>query len=368
MKRYTIIFLVLISLVACNSAPEGFKLEGTLKGEVENGSEVYLRKTDDNNNLIEVDTTLIENGAFNFKGTTESPELGYLFFSAISGNIPVMLENGTIKVSAQKDSLTYASIKGTPQNQFFSDFLKENKGWAERARSMSKEMEEAVKRKDTVTMTALRDEYFELQQESKTFELKFAKENPNALISALILDKVYTTKSIPETQVQEIYDGFTPLIKETVVGKRISNKLVKSASTRIGGKAPDFSGPTPDGEQLALYDVLGKVTILDFWAAWCKPCRAENPNVVNVYNKYHEKGLNIVGVSLDRRSEDWKKAIVDDGLNWNHISNVNYFDEIAALYNVSAIPATFILDENGIIIAKDLRGVALENKIAELLD
>jgi thiol-disulfide isomerase/thioredoxin len=113
--------------------------------------------------------------------------------------------------------------------------------------------------------------------------------------------------------------------------------------------------------------VLGKVTIVDFWAAWCKPCRAENPNVVQVYNKYHDKGLNILGVSLDRRAEDWTKAIEEDGLVWNHVSNIKYFDEIAELYNVRAIPATFILDENGVIIAKDLRGPALENKISELL-
>jgi peroxiredoxin len=93
----------------------------------------------------------------------------------------------------------------------------------------------------------------------------------------------------------------------------------------------------------------------------------ENPNVVKIYNKYHEKGLNILGVSLDRRAEDWIKAIEEDGLTWNHVSNVQYFDEIAELYNVNAIPATFILDENGVIVAKNLRGEALEAKIGEML-
>ncbi|MDO1499000.1 TlpA disulfide reductase family protein [Winogradskyella maritima] len=108
---------------------------------------------------------------------------------------------------------------------------------------------------------------------------------------------------------------------------------------------------------MALADVLGKVTLIDFWAAWCKPCRAENPNVVSVYNKYHEKGLNIIGVSLDRTADAWKKAIEDDGLTWNHVSHVAYFnDPIAKLYNVNAIPAAFLLDENGVIIAKNLRG------------
>ena len=164
-----------------------------------------------------------------------------------------------------------------------------------------------------------------------------------------------------------MYDALTPDIRETTVGKRIKSKLEKNASTAIGNKAPNFSAPTPSGEELALNDVLGKATILDFWAAWCKPCRVENPNVVKLYNKYKEKGLSILGVSLDRRAEDWIKAIDDDGLEWHHVSNVRYFDEIAELYNVSAIPATFILDENGVIVAKNLRGPELEAKISELL-
>lgn len=368
MKRFSIIILVLIAVAGCNSSTDGFSLKGTLKGEVANGTEVFLRKTDANNQLIDIDTALVDDGSFIFKGSAEGPELAYLFISNVNGNIPVILENGSIKVSAQKDSLGFALTKGTPQNEMFSDFLTETRIWGRKARSMTKEMTIAVNSRDSVTMNALRDEYFELQQESRDFELKYARENPNALISALILDKVYTSKVISETEVQEIYDGFTPLIKESAVGKNIKLRLTKSETTRIGGKAPNFTGPTPDGGQLALYDVLGKVTILDFWAAWCKPCRAENPNIVKVYNKYHEKGLNIIGVSLDRRAEDWKKAIADDGLIWNHVSNVDYFDEIASMYNVTAIPAAFILDENGTIIAKDLRGQALEAKIAELLD
>ena len=164
-----------------------------------------------------------------------------------------------------------------------------------------------------------------------------------------------------------MYEALTPEIKETSAGKQIKTKLDNGAKTSIGSKAPNFSAPSPSGEEIALNEVLGKATILDFWAAWCKPCRAENPNVVRVYNQYKDKGLSILGVSLDRRAEDWKKAIQDDGLEWHHVSNVQYFDEIAALYNVTAIPATFILDENGVIVAKNLRGPALEAKISEML-
>ena len=367
MKKYVFTALLLGILMACNTSPDGFKLEGTLSGEMENGTQIFLKKTDEDNQLIEVDTALLENGKFTFTGTSEMPELHYLLINRVRGNIPVVLENGSIEVNAQKDSLAFAEMKGTLQNDLFANFLEESRSLAQRARSMSDEMRNATAHQDTASMASLRDEYFELQEEAKTFELKFAKEHPEALISALIIEKVLATKALPENEILELYETLTPTIKETVVGQRIKNKLDKLASTSIGVKAPNFSAPTPAGDELALNDVLGKITIVDFWAAWCKPCRAENPNVVQVYNKYHDKGLNIIGVSLDRRAEDWTKAIEDDGLVWNHVSNVQYFDEIAELYNVRAIPATFILDENGVIIAKDLRGPALENKIAQLL-
>jgi peroxiredoxin len=173
-----------------------------------------------------------------------------------------------------------------------------------------------------------------------------------------------------------LYAALSQEIKDTKPGKKVVELLENkkkseeaSKSTAVGAKAPDFSGPNPEGKTIALSEVMGKATLIDFWAAWCRPCRAENPNIVAVYKKYHDKGLNIVGVSLDRTEEAWKKAIADDGLEWHQISNIAYFDDqIAQLYNVSAIPAAFLLDENGVIVAKNLRGPELEAKVAELLD
>jgi len=137
----------------------------------------------------------------------------------------------------------------------------------------------------------------------------------------------------------------------------------------VGQLAPEFEGPSPDGNSFALKSNLGKITIIDFWASWCRPCRVENPNLVQLYRKNRNKGLSIVGVSLDKDKNKWIKAIEDDGLTWSHVSNLQFWnDPIAKLYKVTAIPATFVLDENGVIIAKDLRGIELYNKVEELLN
>ena len=119
---------------------------------------------------------------------------------------------------------------------------------------------------------------------------------------------------------------------------------------------------------VSLKESLGKVTIVDFWASWCGPCRAENPNVVALYNEFHSKGLNIVGVSLDKDAAKWKDAIAKDKLTWTHVSNLKFWDEpIAIQYEVQSIPATFILDASGKVVARDLRGEELRAKIASLL-
>jgi len=368
MKKLLGLLVGIVLLSACANDPDGFRIRGTISGEVSDGTKVYLKGIDENYRPVsDLDSTTIQNGKFSFEGAVNLPELRYIFIDSLTGNIPVINDKGTIEISAQRDSLSFAKLKGTPQNKLFSGYLEDSRSIGLKAQSISRDVRQAQAEGNSEVFEALREEMFELQEEAKTFELDFVKENTNSLISVFILEKVLAGKVLPESEIKTLLESLSPEIQETPVAKKVKGKLDKAMSTSIGAKAPNFSGPTPSGEELALYDALGKVTILDFWAAWCKPCRVENPNVVRVYEKYHDKGLNIFGVSLDRKAEDWKKAIADDGLAWNHVSNVNYFDEIAQLYNVNGIPATFILDADGVIVAKNLRGPALEAKIAELL-
>ncbi len=376
MRNTLFILVTLVLFASCNSKPEGYTINGTLTGEIADGVEIYLKKSGVNNQLIEVDTAKTENGMFVFSGVKDMPEMHYILIDKYVGYAVAVLENGEIDIAAHKDSLGVAKITGTVQNDFLNDYREKSKAVSRQAVNIQEDMKNASMMGDTVLINSLKEELNELRDEYKTFEIDYIKSNPNALISALLIDKAMNTRTSTTEELQELYNTLAPEIKETDAAKKVIKSLdalkereAKAKDTSIGAVAPNFSAPTPTGETLALNEVKGKATLIDFWAAWCRPCRAENPNVLKVYNKYHDKGLNIIGVSLDKTAEAWKKAIEDDGLTWNHVSNIAYFnDAIAKMYNVDAIPAAFLLDGNGVIVAKNLRGPALEAKVAELLN
>ncbi len=175
-----------------------------------------------------------------------------------------------------------------------------------------------------------------------------------------------------------MYNGLDESLKNSKPGKAVKTKLAELKTPSVGATAApaapagkwrtDFSAPDPQGKRISLKESLGKVTIVDFWASWCGPCRKENPNVVAIYKELHSKGLNIIGVSLDEDPVKWKEAIAKDKLIWTQVSNLKgWEDPIAKQYKVESIPATFILNEAGLVIAKDLRGPELRAKVAELL-
>lgn len=369
MKKILFVIAIAAIFVSCSGTTDGFTINGTIKGDVADGTKAFLKTSNDNRTIIEVDTATITNGTFVFKGVApETLDPHYIFIDKSRGNAIVFIENGDMEFTAHKDSLGLGNTTGTVQNDLFNALKMNSKIIRDKRNSIQKEYNNARQARDTATVNALRDEIKEIQDEAKTSELNFVKDNPNAAIAPLILNGMYSGRMIDLNETLKLLNGMTDEVKQMNVFKSLNNALTALKTTAIGSKAPDFSAPTPTGEKLALSETLGKVTILDFWAAWCKPCRMENPNIVNIYKKYHDKGLNIIGVSFDRNAEDWKKAIEDDGLTWNQVSNVKYFDEIAKLYNLNSIPATFILDEKGVIIAKNLRGKQLEDKIAELLN
>ncbi|MBL7849041.1 MAG: TlpA family protein disulfide reductase [Cyclobacteriaceae bacterium] len=152
-------------------------------------------------------------------------------------------------------------------------------------------------------------------------------------------------------------------------GKDFVSFAEKLKVTAIGQPAPEISLPDPNGKIISLSSLRGKYVLVDFWAKWCGPCRRENPNVVKAYRAFKGKNFDILGVSLDRNREDWVRAIEEDGLTWNHVSDLKYFESKAALdYNINGIPFSILVDPSGVIIAKNLRGNELHRKLAEVLN
>ena len=369
MKKIGTILLLLVVLVACNKVEKDtYKVTVSVDG-VEDGKQVYLQKPVDGQRPEVIDTMEVKEGKFEFTGKAESPQLHYLFFEGVRGVLPIILEEGDIQVTAYKDSLNFSKIEGSPSNEDFTAFIQGSKTIRDKMSDIQKKGMEAQQSGDTITMNTLKETFEEAQEEARNYENDFVDTHKESYISLLVIQQMMRTKSKTSEEVGVLFNDLSEDIKNTELGKTISEELGKANKLSVGAVAPDFSGPTPDGETVSLKGSLGKVTVLDFWAAWCKPCRAENPNLVKLYAEYHDKGLNVVGVSLDRKAEDWKKAIEDDNFPWTHISNLKFWqDPIAQEYNIRSIPATFILDENGKIIAKDLRGEALNEKIASLLN
>lgn len=372
MKKITLLALFTLSIISCNNLKDNeFLISGTANG-IENGKKVFV-EIQDENGVIAKDTGVIENGKFELKGSTDNIDLGFIRIENEKINLPIILEEGKIKINIVKDSLQKSTIEGTFNNDKFQKFNNESVAILEKVKKFEKEnnpkMQKALTENDTVTVNKIKKEYKNFQNDMNDYSKTFIKNNPDAFISVLLLENFLMREYIPATEIKSFYDKLDKKLVNTKSAQNIKKTLDLMLAVVVGKPAPKFSAKSPEGKLISLDESLGKVTIVDFWASWCAPCRKENPNVVALYNEYHSKGLNIIGVSLDQDATKWKDAIAKDNLSWIHVSNLKYWDEpIGKQYGISSIPATFILDAKGNIVAKDLRGDALRAKVKELLD
>jgi peroxiredoxin len=374
MQRIISILCICIFLISCNKEKtDGFVINGNLDNS-KNNSLVQLLRAEGRQTIV-IDSTRIIEKAFTLKGKIENPDMYFLTIEGIQGSLPFIVENETIDLTVYTDSIFASNIKGGKENNYFNDYQEFIKKIRAKSNKLTEEFNIAQQKQDTSKISSLRKEYKAMMEENDVNDLNFITKNKDAVLSGLILERALSANKLEFKKIKEIYTNFSDEVKNTRAGKVIAEYITANANTAIGSAVPNFSGPNPEGETIALNDIKGKVTIIDFWAAWCGPCRKENPNVVNVYEKYHSKGLEIIGVSLDGTPQQkdakqaWKDAIEKDKLTWHHVSNLQYFnDPIAKQFNINSIPATFIIDADGKIIAKNLRGPALEDKIAELLN
>jgi thiol-disulfide isomerase/thioredoxin len=381
LKYFLVIFLM--ASFSCQKDSKQDYVVSLNSNKLHNGMRSYLKVLDEKGQEKVIDTAIAMNNEITFKGSVTNPEIVFLDINGFNGSLMFFLENHDISIEMDTLNLALSKVQGSPLNEELTAFNQQIFEFREEMRPLTVEFREAFRNSDSLRMGEIRDSLNILGQKSIHFPINYAKEHPSSYLSLYIVEsQIGRSAQVGYLEVKEAYEQLDSSLKSLPMAKKAEKKLEverlkfeREKITAIGAKAPDFSALTPGGKELALSEVYSKskYTIIDFWAAWCGPCRRENPNLVRVYNKYQSKGLDIIGVSLDgqRGQKDpkaaWIKAIEDDKLSWNHVSNLQYFGPIAQKYNVNAIPAMFIVDQNGVIVAKNLRGRALETKMEELL-
>ena len=374
--KQLLILIILCSLYSCGdntSTP----IQGTATGMAE-GTSLYLEELGSNNRRIALDTAVVNTGKFAFTKTI-SDGTGLLILSeGNTGNQLLLVKDvQPLTLTLYKDSLSSSLVTGSIENELFNNYRNAAMQSNKKRQQLIQAMQKAQRETDGINVNIIRDQIAAMDAKFITEKKAVLENNTDKMVSVIALSDLINDKVLKIEESEAYYNSLSKDIQNSTVGESVQNYIAQLKSQRIasglasiGNKAPEFSAKTPDGKDLSLSETLGKYTIIDFWASWCRPCRMENPNVVNVYNQYHDKGLNIISVSLDKpdQRERWIQAIEKDKMDWYHVSNLQFWqDPIPRSYGVRAIPATFLLDENGIIIAKDLRGPALGAKIKELL-
>ncbi len=374
MKKFLLVVAVAAGIFSCNKTEDGtFVVEGTVKGV--DGKNIILERQDDSLGVIAIDTVKIENGTFKFTGKADEPAMYSLAIDGEENKSYLILETGVIKMEINRDSIFLNKVTGTYNNDQLTEFsskgLEFNKKMQDFQKRNQDVMVAAQNRNDTVAMKKLRDDFQLIRDEMDANNEKYIKEHPKAFISVLLIGNMFRVFEPDMEKIESLYDNLDPEVKNTKTGKLLAKRIADFNKVGIGKKAPDFAAPNPEGKMTKLSESMGRLTIIDFWASWCGPCRVANPELVAIYNEFHDKGLNIIGVSLDRpgQADKWKEAIAKDKLTWTQVSNLKFWqDPIAVQYGVQSIPQMFLVNEYGIIVAKDLKGDELRAKINEFLN
>lgn len=364
---------LIILLAACENENKGYQISGTVQNAPDGQKVIVSELNDSNTQVIPIDTAEVKDGKFELDlPEKEAPTISFLTIEGTRGNVVYIADNTPIEFTVYPDSIYSSEFSGGKDNAVLTSYLANVRDVSRRMNENRNSLREAMMNRDSVAILNLQAYEKQAFEEDKKEKAEIIEANPNSIVSVMILQDMLNSTAYSSSELIEFYEQLSPEVKEMPLAQTVKTRLDKMSKTDVGSKAPEFSAPTPEGEQLALNEVLGKVTLIDFWASWCKPCRVENPNIVDVYNKYHDQGFEIIQVSLDRpgQKDKWVQAIEDDNLEeWHHVSNLQFWqDPVAVEYGIRAIPAAFLLDENGKIIARDLRGDALGEKVGEVLN
>lgn len=334
---------------------------------------LYVRWVDDRDS-VRVDTAEYREGAFVLRGRVSHPRRAAMLvnegitsgdYFAVFGT-PVFLEEGDILAEAGK-GLADARVGGTPANeelQELNDSLRFYTAWEPGYRER---FGKYYRERDWESMGALRTERDSMDRKRRVVELAFVEGHPGSVVS---LDWIARSFNLArqKSRVEELFGGLTEELRQSAAGRKFAARIEATPSVEAGQPAPAFAAEDKDGRRVALGDFRGRYVLLDFWASWCGPCRAENPNVLKAYERFKGKGFTVLGYSLDESREKWLGAVEADGMPWTQvIGGGGLNDSVVRTYGVTGIPSNFLIDPEGRIVAVDLRGERLEKTLSDIL-
>lgn len=340
------------------------KISGVIP-EIKSGRLILIaQKTESSIDTLSV--TPFNNSSFTVEAKVSEPMVSTLLVEGYQGGFQVIIEPNSIFEAYLTNGKDAYIRGGNLQNTWhsFAEALKVKNEEIKIYRDKHEEYKRANKFRSASavndTIKALEKDYFDIIN-------KFEQTNKDNILSALLALNSIQAKGLSVSEMENLYANLGEGAKNTITGKLIKEKIGKLSSTEQGRKAPDFTLPNLKGSNVTLSQVKGKYKILDFWASWCGPCRLNKPILKKMYKEFHDKGLEIVSVSLDDKRDNWEGVVKKDDLNWIHLSSLKGWKcEVAKLYNVTALPSMFVLDSNNKIIATNLRGEKLYEFITSL--
>jgi len=344
--------------------------EVTISGKVGFPSAGQISLTEIGLGSDKVDTIMLKSD-YSFQKTVNLTEPGYyrLNFYELQ-YVDFILDKSDLEINVDGNSQGgFVEVKGSPDHTLIvetQDALQKAQS-GEEFKRLESDFQLAAQRKDQQAMSVLQEKYMESLRLVQDSVLTSLGKKPLSLGMINILEGNMFDKDQNFGFYKSTADRISSEWPNSRYGKEFIKMVGKMAVTAIGQKAPEISLPDQNGDTIKLSSLQGKYVLVDFWAKWCGPCRKENPNVVKAYKKFKGSGFEILGVSLDRNHADWVQAIKDDQLTWKHVSDLKYFESQAAIdYNINAIPFSILVDPNGVIIAKNLRGSGLDKKLSEI--